>query len=295
MKQIAIVGLGIIGGSFAKALANRLPGRYKVSAIDINQDTLDEAKKLGFIEKGETTNKSILQNADIVIIALYPNLVTEFVVTHQEDFKEGALIVETSGIKKSIMQELLPLIPEQIEFIFGHPMAGRESQGFAFADDRVFLHANYVITPSDKNKAASIEFFSQLLKDLGFGRITISSPKTHDLMIAYTSQLTHLIAAALINSDSTGQNTVEFIGDSFRELTRIAKMNEKLWSELMLNNREPLLEVIESFEKQLANLKQAILTNDKEALEQEFIHSTQKRLALESADQAHEFAKERGK
>ena len=103
MKQIAIVGLGIIGGSFAKALANRLPGRYKVSAIDINQDTLDEAKKLGFIEKGETTNKSILQNADIVIIALYPNLVTEFVVTHQEDFKEGALIVETSGIKKSII------------------------------------------------------------------------------------------------------------------------------------------------------------------------------------------------
>lgn len=295
MEHIAIVGLGIIGGSFAKAIQSQFPTKYHVSAIDIKQTTLDEAIDLGVIAEGETTNQTILQRADLVIIALYPTLVRQFMLDHRDDFKYGAIVTEATGVKQSIMADILPGVPEHIEFIFGHPMAGRESQGFAYSDDRVFLHANYILTPHDGNTPEALERFSAFIRGLGFGRLTIASPKLHDEMIAYTSQLTHLIAAALINSDQPGHNTVEFIGDSFRELTRIAKMNESLWSELILNNQQALLTVFEAFEDKLAKLKEAIVAGDKSALEKEFIESTKRRLSLEAMDQANQYKKERGK
>lgn len=295
MKHIAIVGLGIIGGSFAKAIQSRFPNQYEVSAIEIEQTTIDQALALGVIKEGETRNQTILQRADLVIIALYPTLVKQFIQEHRDEFKEGAIITEAAGIKQAIMEQILPVVPEHVEFIFGHPMAGRESQGFAFADERVFLHANYILTPHEGNTKEALELFSEFIKGLGFGRLTIASPQLHDEMIAYTSQLTHIIAAALINSDQSEQNTVEFIGDSFRELTRIAKMNESLWSELMLNNRQALLQVLDGFESKLSSIKAAILAQDQNALEKEFLESTQRRLSLEATDQANAYASERGK
>lgn len=295
MKHIAIVGLGIIGGSFAKAIHSRFPQQYYVSAIDIEQTTINEALALGVIKEGETRNQTILQRADLVIIALYPTLVKQFIKEHQEDFKNGAIVTEAAGIKQAIMDEILPLVPEHVEFIFGHPMAGRESQGFAFADERVFLHANYILTPHEGNTKVALESFSNFIKGLGFGRLTIASPQLHDQMIAYTSQLTHIIAAALINSNQFEHNTVEFIGDSFRELTRIAKMNETLWSELMLNNRQALLQVLDVFEDKLSTIKEAILSQNQSALEKEFLESTQRRLELEATDLANAHANELGK
>lgn len=295
MEHIAIVGLGIIGGSFAKAIHHRFPKQYHVSAIDIDQKAIDEALSLGVIQRGETQNHTILQQADLVIIALYPNLVKQFIQDHHADFKDGAIITEASGIKQAIMDEILPVVPKQVEVIFGHPMAGRESQGFAFSDERVFLHANYILTPHKDNTTEALDKFSEFIKGLGFGRLTVATPQLHDEMIAYTSQLTHIIAAALINSDQSEHATVDFIGDSFRELTRIAKMNESLWSELMLNNREALLQVFDAFEDKLSTIKEAILAQNQKALEREFVESTKRRLELETTDLAHSHANERGK
>lgn len=295
MKNIAIVGLGIIGGSFAKAIHAKLPNQFHVMGIDLDQITLDKARELGVIAEGETHNQTILQKADLVIIALYPLYVKQYLIEHRTHFKKGAIVTDTAGIKQSIMAEILPELPPHIDFIFGHPMAGRESQGFDFSDERVFQHANYILTPHKSNKTANVQWLEQFIDNIGFGRITTVTPQAHDEMIAYTSQLTHLIAAALINSDPFEHNTAEFIGDSFRELTRIAKMNETLWSELMLNNQEPLLKVIDAFEAKLTTLKDAIVKKDQALMEHEFIESTQRRVALEAADQAAKHAKERGK
>lgn len=295
MKNIAIVGLGIIGGSFAKAIHTRMPHQYHVMGLDLDQATLNKAQALGVIAEGETTNQTILQKADLVIIALYPTLVKQFVLDHQQQFKKGAILTDTAGIKQGIMSDILPILASEIDFIFGHPMAGRESQGFDFADERVFQHANYILTPHEGNMPENIDWLSDFIKEIGFGRITIATPHAHDEMIAYTSQLTHLIAAALINSDPFEHNTAEFIGDSFRELTRIAKMNEKLWPELMLNNREPLLEVMDAFETKFAALKEAVIGQNQSLLEKEFIESTERRVDLETSDQATRHAADREK
>lgn len=295
MKNIAIVGLGIIGGSFAKAIYSRMPHQYHVMGLDLDQTTLDKAQALGVIAEGETSNQTILQKADLVIIALYPTLVKQFIQDHKHYFKIGAVLTDTAGIKQGIMGDILPILPEEIDFIFGHPMAGRESQGFDFADERVFLHANYILTPHAGNLPENIDWLSDFIKAIGFGRITIATPHAHDEMIAYTSQLTHMIAAALINSDPFEHNTAEFIGDSFRELTRIAKMNESLWSELMLNNRDSLLEVMDAFEANFATLKKAVIEQNQVLLEKEFIESTERRLNLEATDQATGHAAVRGK
>lgn len=284
MKKIAIVGLGVIGGSFAKAFKMSDSSNYYVMGIDADQTAIDKALEAGVITEGETENKTILQRSDIVIIALYPELIKEFFVKYQDDFKEGAIITETSGIKQHVIQSIARHIPEQVDVIFGHPMAGRESSGFDYSDHTAFIGANYVLTPLKINKTENIEKFKALLNKIGFQRITEVSPEVHDELIAYTSQLTHVIAASLINSDQPERNTVQFIGDSYRDLTRIAKMNETLWSELMLNNKEALLNVIESFEAEVDLIKTALINDDKATLEAKFLEATKRRVDLEEKD-----------
>lgn len=284
MKKIAIVGLGVIGGSFAKAFKTSDSSNYYVMGIDADQTAIDKALEAGVITEGETENKTILERADIVIVALYPDLIRDFFVKYRDDFKEGAIITETSGIKQHVIQSITGHIPEQVDVIFGHPMAGRESSGFDYSDHTAFIGANYVLTPLKTNKTENIEMFKGLLNKIGFQRITEVTPEVHDELIAYTSQLTHVIAASLMNSDQPERNTVQFIGDSYRDLTRIAKMNETLWSELMLNNKEALLNVIESFDAEVNIIKTALINNDKDTLEAKFLEATKRRVALEEKD-----------
>lgn len=284
MRNITIVGLGIVGGSFAKAIQSKLPNQFHVMGIDINPDTLAKAIKLGVIQEGETYNKQILQKSDLVIIALYPKFIKDFLADYGEYIKKGALVTEATGIKQSLIDTIKSVIPPQIDFILGHPMAGRESKGFDYSDGNQFNNANYILTPQAHNKQENIECLSEFIKAIGFGRVTLVSPQKHDEMIAYTSQLCHIIASALINSDKADNNTVEFIGDSFRELTRIANMNESLWSDLMLHNRQSLLKSMDRFEESFAVIKRAIKDQDQFALEAEFIESTQRRKSLEKND-----------
>lgn len=284
MKHIALIGLGVIGGTFAKAIHENVPNTYRVSAIDLDEDALKRALDDGVIQHGEREHHDILQNADVVIISLYPRVMKMFLETHAQDFKPGAIVTETSGIKQTMMAFITPHIPEHIDFIFGHPMAGREKQGYHYADAKVFKNANYLITPTDKNKQENLDWYTEFLKSIGFGRVSTVTPELHDELIGYTSQLTHALAVALMNSDDTSRETFKYVGDSFRDLTRIANINEHLWTELFLENKEALLASFATFESELKRLRTAIETDDVSSMHDLFRQSSERRRAFEAAD-----------
>lgn len=284
MTTIAIVGLGVVGGSFAKAIQENNLNDFKVLAIDYDEETLDKALEEGAIQEGETENKTILQRADIVIIALYPKAMKTFIQEHADEFKEGAIVTDTAGVKGALIENMKEDIPKQIDFIFGHPMAGRESRGYEFADATVFQGANYLLTPIESNKQANIDKLVDLFKQLGFSRVTVVDPKKHDEMIAFTSQLCHVIAVSLINSDDPKRDTARFVGDSYRDLTRIAKINETLWPELFLENKAALLDSIDQFEEQFKQMKEAIVNDNYNQLKEIFTESTNRRIKLEESE-----------
>ena len=269
--KVVVVGLGVIGGSFAMALKEA--GYDDVNAIDTNKETLVKAKNLGLIKEGSIDGAELIKDADLIIISLYPRLVKDFIIKNKENFKDGAIITDATGIKKMFIEDVANVLPENIDFVFGHPMAGREKKGIDFADSKVFKGANYILTPISRNKPENLDKIENLAYELGFKRVKRITPEYHDEMIGFTSQLPHAIAVALINSDKEGRDTGSFIGDSYRDLTRIANINEDLWSELFLGNKENLLTSIENFEVELDKIKNAIKDDDTETLKALFIKS----------------------
>ena len=262
--KIVIVGLGVIGGSFALAL--KQAGYDDVYGVDTNAETLEKAEKMGIIRKGCKEGKAFFPEADLIILAIYPKLIRAFVEQNQALFKKGCIVTDTTGIKRPFIREITEALPEGVEFVFGHPMAGREKKGIDFASAEVFKGANYLITPTERNKEQSLAVIESLVKQLGFKRVRRITPELHDEMIGYTSQLPHAMAVALINSDEEGRDTGSFIGDSYRDLTRIANINETLWSELFFANKSALIEEIGQFERSLNDVKRALETGDEEAL-----------------------------
>lgn len=276
--KIVVVGLGVIGGSFTMALKEA--GYDDVYGIDINEESLEKAKKLGLIKEGFTNGQEIVKSADFIIISLYPRLVKQFIVDNKDNFKDGAVITDATGIKKLFIEDIVKILPKNIDFVFGHPMAGREKKGIDFASSQVFKGANYILTPVSRNKEENLNMIEDLVYKIGFKRVKRITPDYHDEMIGYTSQLPHSLAVALVNSDVEGRETGSFIGDSYRDLTRIANINEDLWSELFLGNKDNLLKSIENFEIELDKIKDAIENDDKEALKEIFIKSTKRREKL---------------
>lgn len=279
---VTIVGLGVIGGSFAESLTNI--GFKTIYGIDINEDSLVKAKEKGIITEGFLETKEPLKKSDLIIITLYPDLMKSFFINNIENFKNGAVITDVVGIKGKIMEEIRPIMEKSgkdIDFIFGHPMAGREKRGIDFADSNVFKKANYIIIKDKKNKIENLEMLSEIIRKMGFKSISFLTEKEHDEIIAFTSQLTHAIAVALVNSDSQKYDTNKFIGDSYRDLTRIAKINEDLWSELFMGNKENLLKMIEQFENELDVIKDALKNDDLGTLKERFISSTKRREQIE--------------
>ena len=276
--NIVIVGLGVVGGSFAMALNKA--GYENVYGIDVNEETIKKAKNLGIIKEGSTEGKDLLRKADITIISIYPKLVIDFIKDNKDYFKKGSIVTDATGIKCMFINEVKKIIPEDVDFVFGHPMAGREKRGIDYATDKVFQNANYIITPIESNKEENIKKIEELALSIGFKKVRRISPEYHDEMIGFTSQLPHAIAVALINSDEEGRDTGSFIGDSYRDLTRIANINEELWSELFLGNKNNLLKVLNNFEIQLDLIKKAIYEDDKEKLMEFFRKSTKRREEL---------------
>jgi prephenate dehydrogenase len=276
--NIVIVGLGVIGGSFAMALNKA--GYKDVYGVDVNEETLKKAKALEIIKEGCTSGEEFFQKADLIILSIYPKLVTEFIEKNRDNFKKGSIITDATGIKGMFIKDIINILPEEIDFIFGHPMAGREKKGIDFATDKVFQNANYIITPIERNKEENIKVVENLAMEIGFKRVRKITPEFHDEMIGFTSQLPHAMAVALINSDGENRDTGSFIGDSYRDLTRIANINEELWSELFLGNKNNLLKAINNFELELDLIKKAIYDDDKEKLMEFFRKSTRRREKL---------------
>lgn len=273
--KIVVVGLGVIGGSFTMAL--KKAGFDDVYGIDINEESLKKAEEKGLIKEGFTSGDKIVKDADLIIISLYPRLVKKFILDNKNNFKDGAVITDATGIKKLFIEDVVNILPSNIDFVFGHPMAGREKKGIDYATNTVFKGANYLITVTPKNKEKNISLIEDLAYKMGFKRVKKISPEYHDEMIAFTSQLPHALAVALINSDIEGRDTGSFIGDSYRELTRIANINETLWSELFLGNKNNLIVSIENFQRELESIKECIKNDNKEGLEKLFIKSTKRR------------------
>ncbi len=277
--NIVIVGLGVVGGSFAMALNKA--GFTDVYGIDVSEETLLKAKERGLIKDGSKTGEDLLKKADLTIISIYPKLLKDFIKTNASFFKDGSIITDATGIKGMFIKDIISILPKNVDFVFGHPMAGREKKGIDYASDRVFNGANYIITPIDCNQEKNLDLVENLAKKIGFKSVIRITPEFHDEMIGFTSQLPHALAVALINSDEENRETGKFIGDSYRDLTRIANINEDLWSELFLGNKENLIKAINKFEKQLDLLKEAIEDNDVEALKKHFIQSTKRREKLD--------------
>jgi len=272
--KILIVGLGLLGGSYARALKKK---GYTVFAIEKKQNSVEYALSCGIIDRGSTrVEEEFLKQADLTVFALYPHVLLEWLSEYAALFPEGAILTDVTGVKGSIVERVQALLPRGVEYIAAHPMAGREVGGVENSDDRIFSGANYIVVPTAKNTHEGVETCKELGRELGFSRISVLTPEKHDEMIAFLSQLTHCIAVSLMCAgDDTG--LVNYTGDSFRDLTRIAKIQEDLWCELFLLNKQELLKQMEKFERSFSDLRQAIQQEDLSAMKEMMRLSTARR------------------
>lgn len=271
--RFLIIGLGLMGGSYAMGLSKK---GYHVDAIDLNELSIDYAKEHGIIQNGSTFDIQLIKNADIIISGLYPEAMIHWFSTYQKYFKKHAFLTDVSGIKCNIVDHIQSILRDDVEFCSSHPMAGKEVSGVTYADNTIFKDANFIITPTKLNTNEAIETLKQFATILEFKNISILSCEEHDKMIGFVSQLTHAIAVSLMNT-SDNQNLVKYTGDSFRDLTRIAKINENLWSELFFLNKDNLISEIDAFIYQIQKLKTMLETNNEDGLKELFIQSTIRR------------------
>lgn len=276
--KIVIIGMGVIGGGYAMALNEA--GYKEIYGVDINIETLEKAKSLGLIKEGYLEEAEIISKADLVILSIYPNSIKNFIIKNKNNFKSNSIITDVVGIKQLYINDVIDILPEDVDFVFAHPMAGREKKGINYATSEVFKGANFIITTIDKNKEENLVFIEKLAYDMGFKSVKRICPKYHDEIIAFTSQLPHVIAVALTNSDVEERETGKFVGDSYKEMTRIANMNESLWSQLFLGNKENLLKAIYNFQQELDKIKVCIEEDKKEELEELFMKSSRRRERL---------------
>jgi len=273
-KTLTIVGLGLIGGCYAKTLRDEFQTIY---GVDLDDLALAYAKRENVIDDGYKMAKIPLSESDVVVVCLYPDLLLKFIEENKDNFKYGTVITDAVGIKGNIIDKIFEILPEGVDFVGAHPMAGREVQGVWNSDKKIFRGANFIITPHEKNKENSLDIVENLANKMGFKSVSRVTPKEHDEIIAFTSQLTHAIAVSLVNSDEKNFDTNVFIGDSYRDLTRIAMINENLWDNLFMGNKENLIKKIEKFEESLDKIKDALRNSDSETLKNEFIKSTIRR------------------
>lgn len=272
--KIGIVGLGLIGGTYAKSLR---PYSYDIIGIDIDPDVIQYALDHDIIDQGSTTAKDLLPLCDVVFLCLYPSATADFVKKHINHFKRDAIISDVVGVKRYLIDQLEMYRDDDVEFVFTHPIAGREKIGIKHSDKAIFQDANFVITPTEFNTEEAMNLIEILARQMGFKNVSRLSDVAHDDIIAYTSQLTHAIAISLVNSDNDKYDTGLFIGDSYKDLTRIAMINDSLWAELFLKNKDFLKRRIQAFEDQLDLLKDALANNDIETIKKLMQQSTAKR------------------
>ena len=273
-KKILIVGLGLLGGSYARVLKRF---GFPISAVTKEQSSIDFALKEGMIDEGSIElDERIIGDADLVIFALYPHLFVEWVEKNQHLLKSGALITDVTGVKSSIVYRIQEMLRPDVEFIAAHPMAGLEVSGVENSTDQMFVGANYIVTPTDRNTEEAIQTCKELGHLLGFSNVSVLSPEEHDEVIGFLSQLTHCIAVTLMTCNDK-ENMEKYTGDSFRDLTRIARINDLMWSELFLANKENPLRQMDLFMDQFSKLRTMLETDDVDGMRSMMRHSTERR------------------
>ncbi len=271
-KNIAIIGLGLMGGALAMGLRRQEPAM--IGAYDLDGEVLESALEKGVIDRGENDPAGaadLLGMADLVIFCLYPRQTVAFFDAHMADI---------TGVKGILVDRVLPNLREDLDFIMGHPMAGSEKEGFGGATADIFVDHNYILVPTPQNKPENIAWLKTIIRGLGFNNIVETTPEGHDSKIAFTSQLCHVIACALIDCKED-RHISDFEGGSFCDLTRIAMINAPMWSELFVTNQEALLEQIDSFEQSLKAMRQLIEASDETGLQTMMQSVRTKRVIME--------------
>lgn len=273
-SKFLIIGLGLLGGSYARALTEK---GYHVEAITLDESSVDYALSHQIVNNATTRlDADMIANADVIIFALYPNVFVDWIKTNGHLIKSGTLVTDVTGVKKCIVYEIQALLPEGVEFVSAHPMAGREVYGVENSSEKIFFGANYVVVPTEKNTEENIDACKRLGEILGFGRIAELSPEDHDELIGFVSQLTHCIAVSLMTCYEN-ERLEKYTGDSFRDLTRIANINEIMWSELFLLNKDSLLNQMELFKKEFNKLETFLRNDDREGMMEMMKLSTERR------------------
>ena len=272
--NILIVGLGMIGGSYARGLTRR---GLKIHAIDTDKDTIEYALENNIIDEGTTeVDPAMIGRADVVIFALYPHIFKEWIRDNQQYLKSGAIITDVTGVKVCVVGDVQNMLRDDCEYIAAHPMAGCERLGIRNSNEKIFHAANYIVVPTERNTEEAKDVCRQIGKLLRFARISELPPDQHDEMIGFVSQLTHCIAMSLMTCNHT-EKLEDFTGDSFRDLTRIARIDETMWSELFLLNKDALLHQMKLFTMEFSKLERMLMEADKEGIKDMMRRSTARR------------------
>lgn len=273
--KIAIIGLGLIGGSMAR----RLHGfrDCKIVAYNRSPESLILAKQDGAIDEGYSNPAEAMDGADLIIMCLYPKLNVDFIKDNLKSIKSGAVITDVTGIKGYMIRELKEILPPDVDFVGGHPMAGREVGGYKSSTDTLFDNASYIITPTPENKSENIALIREMAKYIGCRTVMTTTPDEHDAIIAYTSQLMHVVAVALCDNPMI-ERSASFSAGSLRDCTRVAVINAEMWSELFVENKKHLSDRIQEMIDSLNKMKTAVDMGDREKLEEIMTHATEQKL-----------------
>lgn len=262
--NILVVGLGLIGGSFCKALSDKTA--HTIWGYDRDKNVLEQALDFGCISSA--VNENEFNNADMVIVCLHPLASRSFMETNIPKFKSNCIVFDVCGIKGQMVSDITDVaLQYNIHYVGTHPMAGKEHSGFEFSDKDLFNNANFIVTPIDKTNANALEIVITLAKQIGFGQIIETNPFEHDNIIAYTSQLAHIVSSAYVKSPTLLKEK-GFSGGSFQDMTRIATLNEDMWTNLFLLNRDSLIFEIDTLTNNLTRYRDAISENNSDKLKE---------------------------
>ncbi|MBR0348164.1 MAG: prephenate dehydrogenase/arogenate dehydrogenase family protein [Clostridia bacterium] len=260
--KIGITGLGLIGGSMAKAIKETK--EHTVYGYDTDESTLLAAELTDAID-GMLSEEN-LSECDVVIVSLYPEATVDYIIKNADKFKKDCIVFDCCGVKRAVCDRINPVAKEHgFTFIGGHPMAGTQFWGFVSSRASLFKGASMILTPCGISDIAVLDKAKHFFLSLGFSEITFSSPEEHDRIIAYTSQLAHVVSSAYVKSPSA-EVRKGFSAGSYKDMTRVAKLNEEMWTELFLENKDNLAFEIDTLIKNLQQYKTALENADSEKL-----------------------------
>ena len=279
--RVAVIGLGMIGGSLAMALRGFRDA--EIIGCDIDPKTRAAAEKSKVFSRVVGDPAEAIKDANLVVLCVYPEAILKIVQENRDAFRPGTVVTDVCGIKREVADGMVKLLPSGVDYVGGHPMAGTENSGFSYASAELFWMTGFIITPMEHAKEESVALVAEMAHYIGATRITAADCGEHDRIIAYTSDLMHLAAAGLCLDFPHAMNRAYTAG-AFRDCTRIAKINPKLWTELFLSNRENVILEIDRYQNSLNRLRTAIETNDAAALSALLKTASENKEAMQQAE-----------